>query len=122
MCLNWPKASLARFATGVQCAEHADALDAWLLPWFLARTRQEAMHACQARRIPVGLSCTMPDLLADPLAVPITKELAWRGLELSLAEGLRLYAALGALVRASEDARKGPRAFAEKRQPQFEGR
>jgi enoyl-CoA hydratase/carnithine racemase len=80
------------------------------------------MHACQARRIPVGLSCTMPDLLADPLAVRVTKELAWRGLEMSLAEGLRLYAALGALVRASEDAREGPRAFAEKRQPQFEGR
>ena len=54
------------FATGVQCAEHADELDALLLPWFLARTRQEVMQACQARRIPVGLSCTIPDLLADP--------------------------------------------------------
>jgi CoA:oxalate CoA-transferase len=54
-----------RFATGVQCAEHADELDALLLPWFRARTRQEALHACQARRIPVGLSCTIPDLLAD---------------------------------------------------------
>jgi enoyl-CoA hydratase/carnithine racemase len=57
-----------------------------------------------------------------PLAVRVTKELAWRGLELSLEEGLRLYAALGALVRASEDAREGPRAFAEKRQPRFKGR
>jgi E-phenylitaconyl-CoA hydratase len=57
-----------------------------------------------------------------PLAVRVTKELAWRGLEMSLDEGLRLYAALGALVRASEDAREGPRAFAEKRQPQFKGR
>jgi E-phenylitaconyl-CoA hydratase len=57
-----------------------------------------------------------------PLAVRVTKELAWRGLEMSLEEGLRLYAALGALVRASEDAREGPRAFAEKRQPQFKGR
>jgi E-phenylitaconyl-CoA hydratase len=57
-----------------------------------------------------------------PLAVRVTKELAWRGLETSLEEALRLYAALGALVRASEDAREGPRAFAEKRQPQFKGR
>ncbi len=57
-----------------------------------------------------------------PLAVRVTKELAWRGLETSLEEALRLYSALGALVRASEDAREGPRAFAEKRQPQFKGR
>jgi crotonobetainyl-CoA:carnitine CoA-transferase CaiB-like acyl-CoA transferase len=55
-----------RFATGAQCAAHADALDAQLLPWFLARTRQEVLQACQARRIPVGLCCTIPDLLADP--------------------------------------------------------
>ncbi|MBI3325618.1 MAG: CoA transferase [Nitrospinae bacterium] len=55
-----------RFTTGVQRAEHADALDSFLLPWFLARTRQEVMHACQSRRIPVGLSCTIPDLLEDP--------------------------------------------------------
>ena len=57
-----------------------------------------------------------------PLAVRVTKELAWRGLESSMEEALRLYTALGALVRASEDAREGPRAFAEKRQPQFKGR
>jgi formyl-CoA transferase len=55
-----------RFTTGVQRAEHADELDAMLLPWFLARTRQEVMLACQARRIPVGLSCTIPELLDDP--------------------------------------------------------
>jgi enoyl-CoA hydratase/carnithine racemase len=57
-----------------------------------------------------------------PLAVRVTKELAWRGLDMSLEEGLRLYSALAALVRASEDAREGPRAFAEKRPPQFKGR
>jgi enoyl-CoA hydratase/carnithine racemase len=57
-----------------------------------------------------------------PLAVRVTKELAWRGLETPLEEALRLYTALGALVRASEDAHEGPRAFAEKRQPRFKGR
>jgi crotonobetainyl-CoA:carnitine CoA-transferase CaiB-like acyl-CoA transferase len=56
----------ARFTTGVQRAEHADELDAALLPWFMARTHREVMSACQAQRIPVGLSCTMPDLLEDP--------------------------------------------------------
>jgi CoA:oxalate CoA-transferase len=55
-----------RFTTGVQRAARADELDATLLPWFLARTRQEVMLACQARRIPVGLSCTVPELLDDP--------------------------------------------------------
>jgi crotonobetainyl-CoA:carnitine CoA-transferase CaiB-like acyl-CoA transferase len=55
-----------RFTTGVQRAERADELDALLFPWFLARTRQEVMHACQARRVPVGLSLTIPELVADP--------------------------------------------------------
>jgi crotonobetainyl-CoA:carnitine CoA-transferase CaiB-like acyl-CoA transferase len=55
-----------RFTTGVQRADRADELDAMLLPWFLARTRQDVMLACQARRIPVGLSCTIPELFDDP--------------------------------------------------------
>jgi CoA:oxalate CoA-transferase len=54
------------FSTGVQRAGHADELDALLFPWFLGRTRQEVMYACQARRIPVGLSLTVPELLVDP--------------------------------------------------------
>jgi crotonobetainyl-CoA:carnitine CoA-transferase CaiB-like acyl-CoA transferase len=55
-----------RYTTGVQRAERADELDAMLLPWFLTRTRQEVVLACQARRIPVGPSCTIPELLDDP--------------------------------------------------------
>ncbi|MBI3328577.1 MAG: CoA transferase [Nitrospinae bacterium] len=55
-----------RFTTGSQRAEHADVLDSLLLPWFLARTRHEVMQACQSRRIPVGLNCSIPEVLEDP--------------------------------------------------------
>ena len=57
-----------------------------------------------------------------PIAVRVTKELAYRGLHLPLDDGTRLYAALSRSVMATEDAREGPRAFAEKRPPQFKGR
>jgi E-phenylitaconyl-CoA hydratase len=57
-----------------------------------------------------------------PIAVRVTKELAYRGLHLPLDDGVRLYAALSRSVMATEDSREGPRAFAEKRTPQFKGR
>jgi enoyl-CoA hydratase/carnithine racemase len=57
-----------------------------------------------------------------PLAVKITKELAWRGLHQHPEEALRFYAAVTALIHETEDAREGPRAFSEKRAPRFRGR
>jgi enoyl-CoA hydratase/carnithine racemase len=57
-----------------------------------------------------------------PLAVKITKELAWRGLHQHPEEALRYYAAVTALIHETEDAREGPRAFSEKRAPRFQGR
>ena len=57
-----------------------------------------------------------------PLAVKITKELAWRGLHQHPEEALRYYAAVTALIHETEDAKEGPRAFSEKRVPRFEGR
>lgn len=57
-----------------------------------------------------------------PLAVRVTKELAWRGLHQHPEEALRFYAAMTALIHATEDAKEGPRAFAEKRAPRFKGR
>jgi enoyl-CoA hydratase/carnithine racemase len=57
-----------------------------------------------------------------PLAVKITKELAWRGLYQHPDEALRYYAAVTALIHETEDAKEGPRAFSEKRTPRFTGR
>ena len=55
-----------------------------------------------------------------PLAVRTAKEIAVRAL--GLESGFVLEKALGARVMASEDAKEGPRAFAEKRKPRFTGR
>jgi enoyl-CoA hydratase/carnithine racemase len=57
-----------------------------------------------------------------PLAVRAAKESALRGLELPLAEGLKQESEFSRRVLASEDAREGPLAFAQKREPQYKGR
>lgn len=54
-----------------------------------------------------------------PLAVRTAKEIAVRAL--ALESGFVLEKALGARVLASDDAKEGPRAFAEKRPPRFTG-
>lgn len=57
-----------------------------------------------------------------PLAVRAAKAAVWRGLDVTLEEGLRLEQLLAEPVRQSEDAQEGPRAFLEKRKPEFKGR
>ncbi len=57
-----------------------------------------------------------------PLAVCAAKDAVWRGLDLTLAAGLRLEQLVAEPVRQSEDAQEGPRAFLEKRKPEFKGR
>ncbi len=57
-----------------------------------------------------------------PLAVRAAKELAVRGRDMSLADGLRMEQLVARLLNASEDVREGTQAFAEKRAPQFVGR
>ncbi len=57
-----------------------------------------------------------------PLALRAAKEAVLRGLSLPLADGLRLEAFLASTLRGTEDAAEGPRAFAEKRKPNFKAR
>ena len=57
-----------------------------------------------------------------PLAVRAIKELAIRSQHLPLNEGLRFEEIIQDRLLATEDGKEGPRAFAEKRPPRYEGR
>jgi enoyl-CoA hydratase/carnithine racemase len=66
----------------------------------------------------------LAELLCErgPLALRAAKESVIRGLSLPLADGLRLEAFLSGVLRRTEDAIEGPKAFAEKRKPAFKAR
>lgn len=57
-----------------------------------------------------------------PLAVRAIKELAVRSQYMHIQDGLRLEQAIQEVLRQSEDAKEGPRAFAEKRPGVYHGR
>jgi E-phenylitaconyl-CoA hydratase len=57
-----------------------------------------------------------------PLAVQAAKELALRSRDTDLPTGLRIEQALNRLLMFTADAKEGPAAFAEKREPSFGGR
>lgn len=57
-----------------------------------------------------------------PLALQAAKELALRSRDVDLATGLRIEQVINRMLMATEDAREGPAAFAEKRPPRFKGR
>jgi E-phenylitaconyl-CoA hydratase len=56
-----------------------------------------------------------------PLAVQAAKELAVRAREMPLGSGLRLEQIVNRVLQFTEDAVEGPKAFAEKRPPDFKG-
>jgi enoyl-CoA hydratase/carnithine racemase len=57
-----------------------------------------------------------------PLAIKYGREVILKGLDLPIAEGIRLEAYLGGLLRATEDRLEGRAAMLEKRPPKFKGR
>jgi E-phenylitaconyl-CoA hydratase len=57
-----------------------------------------------------------------PLAVQATKELALRSRDVDLVSGLRMEQTVNRLLQFTADAKEGPAAFAERREPNFEGR
>lgn len=61
-------------------------------------------------------------LESAPLAVRAIKELAVRSQSLTLEQGLRIEDSFQEFLRTTEDAREGPRAFAEKRKPEYKAR
>jgi len=67
---------------------------------------------------------TLARTLADkaPVALRYAKEAVVKGLELPLADGLRLENDLATLLRTTDDRVEGARAFLEKRKPRFTGR
>lgn len=56
-----------------------------------------------------------------PLAVKAAKEVALSALDMSLKQSLRFATPLRWAIGQTEDAKEGPRAFAEKRKPEFKG-
>lgn len=57
-----------------------------------------------------------------PVAVKVTKELAKKGYEMSLDDALRYLSTLRWVVGKTEDSVEGPKAFLQKRKPQYKGR
>jgi enoyl-CoA hydratase len=61
-------------------------------------------------------------LANGPMAVRATKESVVRGLEVSMKEAYKIESEISKVVFASDDAKEGPAAFAEKRDPVWRNR
>jgi E-phenylitaconyl-CoA hydratase len=90
---------------------------------------QEALRLGLVNRVvpapevmPTALKMAETILQNGPLAVRAAKEAIIRGLSLPLEEGLRLEFVLQSYLLKTEDAVEGPKAFAEKRKPNFKAK
>ncbi len=52
-----------RFSTNISRIENADAFDAEVAPWFMARTRAEITEACQTYRVPCAPALEIDELI-----------------------------------------------------------
>ena len=57
-----------------------------------------------------------------PLAVRAVKEVAMASPDMTLAQALRFGGTLRWMIGQTDDSKEGPRAFTEKREPNYEGR
>src|ERR671919_1771518 len=72
--------------------------------------------------IPAGEKLAQSFLKGAPLALRYIKEAIYKGSEMSLEQGLRFESDLQSMVMQTEDAKEGPKAFVEKRVPNWKGR
>ena len=79
-------------------------------------------HVVPAEELMAKADALAREILANaPVAVQLAREAVRRGIELPLADGLRLEDDLVAITMGTEDAREGPQAFAQKRPPRWRG-
>jgi enoyl-CoA hydratase/carnithine racemase len=71
--------------------------------------------------LPAAMDMARNMATKSPIAVRYVKEAIHKGLDLTLAQGLRLEADLYFLLHTTKDRTEGIRAFQEKRSPRFEG-
>ena len=106
---------------------HAKAMDMLLTGRHVQADEAERMGLI-TRLVPKGEALMeakkTATLIAEngPLAVQGVKRSAWESQGMTEAEALAQELKIGWPVHQSEDGREGPRAFAEKRKPQFKGR
>ena len=72
--------------------------------------------------MPVALDYARRILANGPLAVRATKESVIRGMKGTLRDAYKIEQELSQVVFASDDAKEGPRAFADKRHPEWKNR
>ena len=76
----------------------------------------------ESELLPTALQIAQRIASHAPLAIKAVKEVAQVALDETLEQALRFGSAMRWIIGQTEDAREGPRAFAERREPRYEGR